>query len=219
MSNIKDFIKKYEAYISNIEWHIKTNKPPEDEIKKLNYRIDHYSEILSDLKSIQNKAALQNKVSDVSVDGKWEVFSHTSALGMTGDYMSDCGISNDAISFYCDKPDDITNEELQEICDKLNTSIVNERKDNAGSDAIEFLDSIRDYERENGERICNDERDSEELYKMFRQLQPQQKEVDEEKELEERTDRNMNVISDFVEHLESENIVIPESVILSFFNA
>jgi hypothetical protein len=49
--------------------------------------------------------------------------------------------------------------------------------------------------------------------------QPQQKEVDEEKELEERTDRNMNVISDFCEHLKNENIVIPEEVILSFFNA
>ncbi len=34
-------------------------------------------------------------------------------------------------------------------------------------DAVAFLDSIRDYERENGERICNDERTSEELYQIF----------------------------------------------------
>ena len=33
--------------------------------------------------------------------------------------------------------------------------------------AIAFLDSIRNYERENGERICNDERTSEELYDIF----------------------------------------------------
>ena len=47
-----------------------------------------------------------------------------------------------------------------------------------------------------------------------------QQEVEEsEKELEERTERNMNVISDFCEHLKDENIVIPEEVILSFFNA
>lgn len=69
------------------------------------------------------------KVSDISAE-EWKVFSHTSALGNTGDYMSDCGIENGTISFYCDKPDDITNEELQEICDNLNASLVNERKDN-----------------------------------------------------------------------------------------
>jgi hypothetical protein len=31
----------------------------------------------------------------------------------------------------------------------------------------EFLDSIRDYERESGKRICDDERTSEELYDLF----------------------------------------------------
>ena len=72
------------------------------------------------------------KVSDISAE-KWKVFSHTSALGNTGDYMSDCGIENGTISFYCNKPDDITNEELKEICDSLNSSIVNERKDSVGS--------------------------------------------------------------------------------------
>jgi len=33
--------------------------------------------------------------------------------------------------------------------------------------AIEFLDSIRDYERESGNKICFDERGSEELYDIF----------------------------------------------------
>ena len=34
--------------------------------------------------------------------------------------------------------------------------------------AIEFLDSIREYERENGSRICFDERDSKELLQIFK---------------------------------------------------
>ena len=34
--------------------------------------------------------------------------------------------------------------------------------------AIEFLNSIRDYERENGSRICFDERDSKELLEIFK---------------------------------------------------
>ena len=51
--------------------------------------------------------------------------------------------------------------------------------------------------------------------------QPQQKEDEEsEKELEERTEMNMNVISDFCEYVKNEvGLVIPESTILSFFNA
>jgi hypothetical protein len=35
-------------------------------------------------------------------------------------------------------------------------------------DAVEFLDSIRDYERESGNAICYDERSSEELYEQFK---------------------------------------------------
>lgn len=34
--------------------------------------------------------------------------------------------------------------------------------------AIEFLDSIREYERESGSRICFDERDSKELLQIFK---------------------------------------------------
>jgi hypothetical protein len=34
--------------------------------------------------------------------------------------------------------------------------------------AIEFLDSIKEYERENGSRICFDERDSKELLEIFK---------------------------------------------------
>jgi hypothetical protein len=40
-----------------------------------------------------------------------------------------------------------------------------------------------------------------------------------EKELEERTERNIVLIDAFCEHLKSENIIIPESLVLSFFNA
>lgn len=35
-------------------------------------------------------------------------------------------------------------------------------------DIIDFLDSIRDYERESGKQICFDERTSEELYNEFK---------------------------------------------------
>jgi len=51
------------------------------------------------------------------------------------------------------------------------------------SDAVEFLDSIRAYERENGQRICNDERTSQELYEIFKPTTPtnvQEQDEDEE---------------------------------------
>lgn len=34
--------------------------------------------------------------------------------------------------------------------------------------AVDFLDSIRGYERENGQKICFDERSSEELFEIFK---------------------------------------------------
>lgn len=51
-------IKKYEGYISNIEWHIKANKPAIPEQEKLDMRIDCYREALNDLKLLQNKKQL-----------------------------------------------------------------------------------------------------------------------------------------------------------------
>lgn len=39
------------------------------------------------------------------------------------------------------------------------------------SDGVEFLDAIRDYEKESGNKICYDERSSEELYKEFKSKQ------------------------------------------------
>lgn len=45
-------------------------------------------------------------------------------------------------------------------------------------------------------------------------------EENDERELEAKTDRNMNLISAFCEHLKNEaSIDIPESAVLSFFNA
>lgn len=41
----------------------------------------------------------------------------------------------------------------------------------ASSDAIEFLESIRDYEHECGTQICYDERTSEQLYQLFKTKQ------------------------------------------------
>lgn len=49
---IKSILKKYEKYVSNIEWHIRVNKPHEEEIKKLNAQIDYYNEMISDLNGI-----------------------------------------------------------------------------------------------------------------------------------------------------------------------
>jgi hypothetical protein len=59
---------------------------------------------------------IENKSGD-----KWETFSHTSPLGDTGDYQHECGIKNKDHTFFADKPEDIENDELQEICDKLNS--------------------------------------------------------------------------------------------------
>lgn len=39
--------------------------------------------------------------------------------------------------------------------------------EHAEQQAVDFLESIRDYERECGDRICFDERTSVELYKQF----------------------------------------------------
>lgn len=51
----------------------------------------------------------------------WKPFSHTSALGNTGDYMSEVGIEKGKLKLFS-SDEDIETEELQEICDKLNQS-------------------------------------------------------------------------------------------------
>lgn len=43
-------VNKYQKYIDNIEWHIKTNQPPEEEINKCNSQIGYYKEFINDLK-------------------------------------------------------------------------------------------------------------------------------------------------------------------------
>lgn len=48
---------------------------------------------------------------------------------------------------------------------KVAVELENQQKDKY---AIEFLDSIREYERENGSRICFDERDSKELLEIYK---------------------------------------------------
>ena len=136
---------------------------------------------------------------------------------------------------------------LLEKCVKISeeyASIVNERKDNIG---VWVKASERMPEKEgyyHGKRLSEPiilYARKDKNYKMYfstpngmqfngwknflwldeSQLQQKGKQEEEsEKELEERTDRNMNVISDFCEHVKSEvGLVIPESAILSFFNA
>ena len=48
---------------------------------------------------------------------------------------------------------------------KVAVELENQRKDKYATD---FLDSIREYERENGSRICFDERDSKELLEIYK---------------------------------------------------
>ena len=48
-------------------------------------------------------------------------------------------------------------QDLMASCEKI-----------ADEHAIAFLESIMDYERENGERICFDERSAKELLKIFK---------------------------------------------------
>jgi hypothetical protein len=218
------------------------------------------------------KAALENKVSDVSAEGNKNLsgYSMDDKIGShhwfntlmagilhIGEYMKlhdtidselqkDWGnklynTAKDMIEWFKEYAS-IVNERKDKRYDQLeqNSKILEysynacleklaERKDNVGvSDAIEFAEWILKnnmcpdgFGGWGGGRINVNYYGSKtaDLYKHFQESQPQQKEVDEEKELEERTDRNMNVISDFCEHLKNENIVIPESVILSFFNA
>ena len=51
--------------------------------------------------------------------------------------------------------------------EKIGDLVRTDPKNHEKSACIEFLDSIRDYERECGDRICNDERDSETLYDIY----------------------------------------------------
>jgi len=44
-----DLIKKYQKYISNIEWHIRVNKPEVEELKRCNEMLKCYNEIVEDL--------------------------------------------------------------------------------------------------------------------------------------------------------------------------
>jgi hypothetical protein len=46
--------------------------------------------------------------------------------------------------------------------------IHNERQEQKDDFAISFLESIKDYERESGNRICEDERSSKELLEIFK---------------------------------------------------
>jgi hypothetical protein len=45
----KEILKKYKAYVSNVEWHIRTNKPEAAEAERLKQRIDDWNEVIADL--------------------------------------------------------------------------------------------------------------------------------------------------------------------------
>ena len=52
MKASEEIIKKYQSYISNIEWNIKTNNPPEDVVLREKRRVECYSEIVKDLQQL-----------------------------------------------------------------------------------------------------------------------------------------------------------------------
>jgi hypothetical protein len=106
--------------------------------------------------------------------------------------------------------------------------VLDESNQEQGNDAIEFAEWISgegyvQYDDKNrwiAPQNNNNVYPTEKLYQKFKsESQPQEVNEESEKELEERTDRNMNLISSFMEHLETEGIIIPESAMLSFFNA
>lgn len=45
-------LKKYKTYISNLRWHIDTNKPDKREEQECLGKINCYSEVVKDLESI-----------------------------------------------------------------------------------------------------------------------------------------------------------------------
>lgn len=57
------------------------------------------------------------------------------------------------------------------VCDVCNGTKIIMKYVLCQSDAIEFLESIRDYEHESGNQICYDERTSDELYQLFKTKQ------------------------------------------------
>lgn len=57
-----ELIKKYQKFVSNIEWHIKTNKPPEEVVLREQWRIECYSEIINDLQAMQSCASQPSPV-------------------------------------------------------------------------------------------------------------------------------------------------------------
>ena len=75
-------------------------------------------------------------------------------------------VSNDGN--YSHRMGSITWREVRNITNSTLTDYIMEiAKKYAKQESVAFLESIRDYERENGERICFDERTSDELYEEF----------------------------------------------------
>lgn len=63
----------------------------------------------------------------------------------------------------------ITEQEAEKILnDTASVENICLKEEDIRKEAIAFLESIRNYERENGQRICFDERTSEELYDHFK---------------------------------------------------
>lgn len=54
-NEVEEILKKYKTFVSNIEWHIKTNEPKGDDLKQCELRLDCYNEIVTDLERTPSK--------------------------------------------------------------------------------------------------------------------------------------------------------------------
>lgn len=77
-NEVEEILKKYKTFVSNIEWHIKTNEPKGDDLKQCELRLDCYNEIVTDLertpyKPHQEQAADKCRCSDEIKTGQTSV--------------------------------------------------------------------------------------------------------------------------------------------------
>ena len=53
IKTVEDLLKKYRAYIANIEWHVNTNKPTGKELEQCVTSVTGFREMYSDLEQLQ----------------------------------------------------------------------------------------------------------------------------------------------------------------------
>lgn len=68
---MKELIKKYQRYVSNLKWHVERNKPTGEELSRVCERITDFEEVVRDLISLSGlsieERAAQTKEEFVSL--------------------------------------------------------------------------------------------------------------------------------------------------------